>query len=634
MLNNQINESTGGNKADNNPELVHFTGDSTKNMIGQFVLGKTLGQGTFGKVKLGSHIITGEKVSSKFIIIINSYQAAIKILEKVKILDESDKIRIDREIKILKSIMHHNIIQIYSVIENPTTIFLVMEYASGGELFDHIVLRKRLAESEACRFFHQMINGIDYLHKLGIVHRDLKPENLLLDHKKNIKIVDFGLSNVYAKDELLKTPCGSPCYAAPEMIQGKKYNGLSVDIWSCGIILFAMICGHLPFDDQNNDVLYKKITEGKYIIPNFLSEYSKDLIRKVLTTDPNKRYTIQQIRNHPWFTQIPPIINEGLFIHLHHIPVDERILDKMESYGYNKSEAREMLRSNRHNNVTTTYYLLMRSVFYKAGIPSVSDLVSKDFLDYINDSRNRLLQKEKSADKVIHPQTKDNDRIVTETHYEYAVPTTHPEYLQTDANNTPQTEGNIAVTSMNNTLLRENTLNNICTTDSNNDGNSKITDYANYFKTDVDNVSHEKESKCDNNDYHNNVLITEVNEKYGPMVFNKLNLKDPGNRSNKKAKTNLDKNSTSTKNKLKYQYEKYIKRTNKFIDGSRKDRNTFQKGFFDTSASFDRHSNIRNRTFNSETRTHSNRDTETNESRSMSPVNNPVKLPPSGKFKL
>ena len=165
-------------------------------------------------------------------------------------MEEADKVRVNREIKILKSIKHHNLIQLYSVIENPTTIFLMMEYATGGELFEYIVNKKRLSEPEACKFYQQILSGVEYLHKLGIVHRDLKPENLLLDHKKDIKLVDFGLSNIYSnsKGELLSTPCGSPCYAAPEMLLSKNYSGLMVDIWSSGIILFAMICGFLPFD--------------------------------------------------------------------------------------------------------------------------------------------------------------------------------------------------------------------------------------------------------------------------------------------------------------------------------------------------------------------------------------------------
>lgn len=172
-----------------------------------FYAEKTLGHGTFGKVKLALHRPTGEYV-------------AIKILNKAKIIDGADVERVAREIYILKLIRHSNIIQLYEIIETSKYLFLIMEYVEGGELFNYIVKKKRIEEAEACRLFHQLINGIEYIGKLGIVHRDLKPENLMLDYKNALKIVDFGLSNTYQEGETLKTPCGSPCYAAPEMIKG------------------------------------------------------------------------------------------------------------------------------------------------------------------------------------------------------------------------------------------------------------------------------------------------------------------------------------------------------------------------------------------------------------------------------
>lgn len=153
-----------------------------------------------------------------------------------------------------------------------------MEYASGGELFDYIVKNTRVPEIEACKFFQQIVEGVQYLHRINIVHRDMKPENLLLDHNKNIKIVDFGLSNTFKEAELLKTACGSPCYAAPEMIEGKKYDGELVDIWSIGVILYALICGFLPFEDPNTANLYKKILAGEFKIPSFVGESVSDLI--------------------------------------------------------------------------------------------------------------------------------------------------------------------------------------------------------------------------------------------------------------------------------------------------------------------------------------------------------------------
>ena len=205
-----------------------------------------------------------------------------------------------------------------------------MEYASGGELFDYIVKRKRLQEDEACRFFQQIISGVEYIHKVKICHRDLKPENLLLDDQNNIKIVDFGLSNMYNEGETLKTACGSPCYAAPEMIAGKRYHGLNSDIWSCGIILYAMTCGYLPFEDPNTSKLYKKILNCDYLIPGFISKPSKDLIRKVLNTDPTKRFNVTDIRTHEWYTQVKPLEMEGIVINKDRVPVIEEFLSKIQ----------------------------------------------------------------------------------------------------------------------------------------------------------------------------------------------------------------------------------------------------------------------------------------------------------------
>ena len=165
---------------------------------------------------------------------------------------------------------------------------------------------------------------MEYIHQLNIVHRDLKPENLLLDHNKNIKIVDFGLSNTYQEGELLKTACGSPCYAAPEMIAGKKYEGSRVDIWSCGIIMFALIAGYLPFEDPDTSKLYKKILSGDFKIPSFISDKAKDLMKMVLNTNPDERYTINQLRDHPWFAIFQPVcLNKGLIVGYNQIPNED-----------------------------------------------------------------------------------------------------------------------------------------------------------------------------------------------------------------------------------------------------------------------------------------------------------------------
>ena len=309
----------------------------------------------------------------------------------------------------MKILRHPNIVHLYSVIQTNQYIYLIMEYISGKELFDYIIKKGKLQEIEACKFYQQIISGIEYLHKLKIVHRDLKPENLLLDSKKNIRIVDFGLSNMYPNNELLSTACGSPCYAAPEMINGEKYNGLLVDIWSSGIVLYAMICGYLPFEDKDNDILYDKICEGKFIVPNFISDLANDFLHKILNIDPTKRYNLNQIKNHPWFNLINQKNNicEGLNLNLFIIPIDEDLIEKMEEFNYKRDEVKRCILSNRHNHITTTYYLLLKQKI-KKGLESVSDIKSKSFKKYINDPCNLLSSYDYDMEKIINERVNNN----------------------------------------------------------------------------------------------------------------------------------------------------------------------------------------------------------------------------------
>lgn len=300
---------------------------------------------------------------------------AVKILEKQRIRDVTDVERVAREIKILKQIRHPQIIQLYEVfpiqiIETPKQLYLIMEYASGGELFDFIVSNTRIKEPQACKFFQQIIAGVEYIHHLNIVHRDLKPENLLLDPNKNIKVVDFGLSNTYKPGELLKTACGSPCYAAPEMIAGKRYSGSRVDVWSCGVILYAMVCGYLPFEDPNTNQLYKKIIAGEFRCPKFISDEVKDLIMRILNTNPDARYTIEDIKRHPWFLQTKPEVVSGIMLGFDKIPIDYKVLGQLEQFGFNLDYVKNCIEVNRHNHVTTTYYLLEKKYRERANDPN------------------------------------------------------------------------------------------------------------------------------------------------------------------------------------------------------------------------------------------------------------------------
>lgn len=317
-----------------------------------YKLGKTLGIGSFGKVKIAEHALTGHKV-------------AIKILNcrKIKNMEMEEKVR--REIKILRLFMHPHIIRLYEVIDTVTDIYVVMEYVKSGELFDYIVEKGRLQEDEARRFFQQIISGVEYCHRNMVVHRDLKPENLLLDSNCNVKIADFGLSNIMRDGHFLKTSCGSPNYAAPEVISGKLYAGPEVDVWSCGVILYALLCGTLPFDDENIPNLFKKIKSGIYTLPSHLSPLARDLIPRMLVVDPMKRMTIREIREHPWFQArlprylaVPPpdTMQQAK-------KIDEAILQEVIKMGFEKPHLVESLHNRIQNQATVAYYLLLDNRF-------------------------------------------------------------------------------------------------------------------------------------------------------------------------------------------------------------------------------------------------------------------------------
>ncbi|KAK5114612.1 hypothetical protein LTR85_010189 [Meristemomyces frigidus] len=261
--------------------------DNTR--LGSYNVIKTLGEGSFGKVKLATHVVSGQKV-------------ALKIISRRKLVTRDMAGRIEREIQYLQLLRHPHIIKLYTVITTPTEIVMVLEYA-GGELFDYIVQHGKMAEDKARKFFQQIVCAVEYCHRHKIVHRDLKPENLLLDENLNVKIADFGLSNIMTDGNFLKTSCGSPNYAAPEVISGKLYAGPEVDVWSCGVILYVLLVGRLPFDDEYIPALFKKIAQGNYMVPNYLSSGAIRLIRKMLQVNPVNRITVPDIRQDPWFTK-------------------------------------------------------------------------------------------------------------------------------------------------------------------------------------------------------------------------------------------------------------------------------------------------------------------------------------------
>lgn len=259
--------------------------------VGKYELGRTLGEGTFAKVKFARNVETGENV-------------AIKILDKEKVLRHKMIGQIKREISTMKLIKHPNVIRMYEVMASKTKIYIVLEFVTGGELFDKIASRGRLKEDEARKYFQQLINAVDYCHSRGVFHRDLKPENLLLDASGVLKVSDFGLSALpqqLHEDGLLHTTCGTPNYVAPEVINNKGYDGAKADLWSCGVILFVLMAGYLPFEDSNLMSLYKKIFKAEFSCPSWFSTSAKKLIKKILDPNPQTRISISQVIENEWF---------------------------------------------------------------------------------------------------------------------------------------------------------------------------------------------------------------------------------------------------------------------------------------------------------------------------------------------
>uniref|UniRef100_UPI00398F7B15 MAP/microtubule affinity-regulating kinase 3a isoform X9 n=1 Tax=Pristiophorus japonicus TaxID=55135 RepID=UPI00398F7B15 len=314
--------------------------------IGNYRLLKTIGKGNFAKVKLARHILTGREV-------------AIKIIDKTQ-LNPTSLQKLFREVRIMKCLNHPNIVKLFEVIETEKTLYLVMEYASGGEVFDYLVAHGRMKEKEARAKFRQIVSAVQYCHQKQIVHRDLKAENLLLDADMNIKIADFGFSNEFTIGNKLDTFCGSPPYAAPELFQGKKYDGPEVDVWSLGVILYTLVSGSLPFDGQNLKELRERVLRGKYRIPFYMSTDCENLLKRFLVLNPSKRGTLEQIMKDRWINaghdddELRPFIEPDLDI------TESKRIDIMVGMGYSREEIQESLAKMKYDEITATYLLLGR----------------------------------------------------------------------------------------------------------------------------------------------------------------------------------------------------------------------------------------------------------------------------------
>ncbi|KAF7224758.1 serine/threonine-protein kinase BRSK2 isoform X7 [Nothobranchius furzeri] len=325
------------------------------NYVGPYRLEKTLGKGQTGLVKLGVHCVTCQKV-------------AVKIVNREK-LSESVLMKVEREIAILKLIEHPHVLKLHDVYENKKYLYLVLEHVSGGELFDYLVKKGRLTPKEARKFFRQIMSALDFCHSHSICHRDLKPENLLLDEKNNIRIADFGMASLQVGDSLLETSCGSPHYACPEVIRGEKYDGRKADVWSCGVILFALLVGALPFDDDNLRNLLEKVKLGVFHMPHFIPPDCQNLLRGMIEVDASKRLTLEVIQKHTWYiggkNEPEPEQPVPRKVTIRSLPsaedIDPDVLDSMHSLGCfrDKNKLLKDLLSDDENQEKMIYFLLL-----------------------------------------------------------------------------------------------------------------------------------------------------------------------------------------------------------------------------------------------------------------------------------
>ncbi|KAF4525634.1 hypothetical protein B566_EDAN001234 [Ephemera danica] len=339
-----VNKGTDGSSAPRVASSRSRTSDEPH--IGKYKLLKTIGKGNFAKVKLAKHVPTGKEV-------------AIKIIDKTQ-LNPSSLQKLFREVRIMKMLDHPNIVKLFQVIETEKTLYLVMEYASGGEVFDYLVLHGRMKEKEARAKFRQIVSAVQYCHQKKIIHRDLKAENLLLDSEMNIKIADFGFSNEFTPGSKLDTFCGSPPYAAPELFQGKKYDGPEVDVWSLGVILYTLVSGSLPFDGSTLRELRERVLRGKYRIPFYMSTDCENLLKKFLVLNPAKRASLENIMKDKWMNMGYEEEELKPFIEPEPDFKDPKRIEALVGMGYSRSEIEDSLANCRYDDVFATYLLLGR----------------------------------------------------------------------------------------------------------------------------------------------------------------------------------------------------------------------------------------------------------------------------------
>eukprot|EP00127_Corallochytrium_limacisporum_P006775 Clim_evm45s235 gene=Clim_evmTU45s235 len=367
---------------------------NANNRIGVYILDKTIGEGKFAKVKLAYHMLTGEKV-------------AIKIVDKTAI-DESTRVKVMREVQIMKTLDHPSIVKLYEVIDTSKALYLVLEYCSGGEIFDYIVAHGRLPEKEARKHFRDIISALQYCHSMRVVHRDLKAENLLLNGNMNIKIADFGFGNSVCNGQLMDTYCGSPPYAAPEIFMGKPYSGPEADVWSLGVMLFVLVCGSLPFDGENLNDLRSNVCSGRIRIPFFMSYECESLLKRMLVVDPRRRSTCAELLSDPWINlgydkiQVPyePVPENQISADIEHA-----VLEEMAKMGFEQSAVKKSLKKNAYDSNASTYFL-MRDLMARDGRLRASPMAK----------HSKAKETETETDSIRTPRRRHQSMVVDVSH--------------------------------------------------------------------------------------------------------------------------------------------------------------------------------------------------------------------------
>ena len=345
--------------------------------IGPYEIIDLLKEGSSSKIYIAKSKYTNEIV-------------AIKALSKSKLKNDlEDLLLIRKQIETLKILKHRNIVSLYEVYESPKYFYLITEYISGKDLIDRLIRNKRFTEEQAQRIFFQLLDALIYMHKMNICHRNLRTEHILFDSSNRPKIVGFGYSSFYENNKNIEGGYGSLCYTCPEIIDDNPYNPELADVWSLGVILYVLICGYLPFSDEDDIKNRNLISRGNIDFPKEISNKLKDLLRHMLDKNPKKRYNFQKIIKHPWIKPYSEkLLTQGINIYKTIYPIDERILNIIKEYSIDKNEVKKDLIMNKYNEGTSIYKQIVK-ILIELKIKNISDLWSEEFAAYRDEVKNK-----------------------------------------------------------------------------------------------------------------------------------------------------------------------------------------------------------------------------------------------------